>query len=113
MFNGLVFHINRAVMLIDSPMAILSKQDNKYDPVSLKNFLGFHQLASVLEVAGILSAMIIIVASVMTLYVANYMKTRAQTKEKIIMGLSAVAYIAAFPFLADVIITLIKTAFLK
>jgi hypothetical protein len=92
-------------ILVNDP----AQGSSKYS--DLRAFLGFFQLANVLEIAGILSASIIIVVSVLTLFIANYMKTRAQTKERIIMGLTSIAYIAAFPFLADVILTIIKEAF--
>ena len=90
-------------------MQILSQDPP--EPRGLYNFLGFPQLQQVLSIAGIFSAMIIIVTSVIMLYLANYAKTVAQTKEKIIMALSAIAYIAAFPFIADVIYEIITTVF--
>lgn len=116
MLDNAMFNIYRTIFLLDleTPMDILSKDGVSADGpllVRFKNFLGFSQFSQVLSAAGILSAVIIIICSILTLYVANYMKTVAQTKEKIIMALSSVAYIAAFPFIADLILTVIKDAF--
>ncbi len=97
-----------------TPFTILNKDSFTgvtRDETQFMNFLGLRQFADVLTAAGILSAIIIILCSICVLYVANYAKTVAQTKEKIILGLSAIAYIAAFPFIADVIYTIIKDAF--
>ena len=77
------------------------------------NILGLPQLAYVLDIAGMIGAVIVIISSLLTLVLVNYPKTVAQTKTKIVHALLVVALIGALPFLADVVYTVIYNAVIR
>ena len=99
------------ILAKDTPFDILGEPDTAGDANTFIYTIGMPQVGEILNVAGILSAAIIIVASLGILLVAQYPKTRSQTKEKIVNALMVVAFIAAFPFVADVIYTVITNIF--
>lgn len=107
MLGGLLNYLN----LMTTPFEILSDSDTKSDFYFFLKATGINSLGGVMEAAGILSAAIIIVASLVMLAIVNYPKTKAQTKEKLVNTLTVVAFIAAFPYLADAIYTIILDAF--
>ena len=94
-----------------TPFQILGKKDGSSTALKMVNRTGLGQLEQVLELFGILSAAIIIVCALGTLVIVNYPKTVAQTKEKIANAFMTIAFIAAFPLIADVIYTVIVNAF--
>lgn len=102
---------SRFVFLSDTPFGILADSDRISDA---RNFIvktGIPSLGQVLNVAGIISAAVIILAALGMLLIVNYPKTVAQTKEKIANALMVVAFIAAFPLIADALYTVITESF--
>lgn len=99
------------IALLTSPFGILGDEDKLVDASPFVRATGVPALGQVLNVAGVLSAMIIILVSLAILLIANYPKTVAQTKEKIVNALMVVAFIAAFPLVADVIYSIIVGSF--
>ena len=93
------------------PLEILGDPDGAVDAAGFINNTGIPALGQVLNVAGILSAAIIVLTSLGMLLLVNYPKTVAQTKERIANALMVVAFIAMFPLLADVIYTVICQVF--
>lgn len=111
---GTVFKMYQYILLEvleESPFDILGRSDSSGTASNFIFNTGMAQIGEILNVAGILSAAIIIVSSLAVLLVAQYPKTRSQTKEKIVNALMVVAFIAAFPFVADVIYTVITNIF--
>ena len=98
-------------LLSHTPFEILGDRGGTSDASSFVRRTGIPALGQVLNIAGILSAAIIILASLGVLLVVNYPKTVAQTKEKIVNALMVVAFIAAFPLIADAIYSVIIGAF--
>ena len=112
MFKGVLMRfLNTIALLTTTPFDILSQEDLKGKPSSFVRAIGAPALGQVLSATGILSAAIIILSSLAILRVANYPKTVAQTKEKIVNALMVVAFLAAFPLIADAIYTVVVTAF--
>lgn len=99
------------MLLSESPLGILGQEDTRGDFGSFVAKTGIASLGQVLNAAGILSAAIVIAASLLLLAVVNYPKTKAQTKERIVNALIAVALLAALPYLADVIYAVILGMF--
>ena len=93
------------------PLEILGNPDSKGDFGHFVATSGIASLGQVLSIAGILSAAIVIACSLLLLVVVNYPKTKAQVKERIANSLIAVALIAALPYLADVIYSIILSMF--
>ena len=80
-----------------------------------RNFIvksGFRQINEILNVVCILSAGVIILSSLAMLLIVNYPKTVSQTKEKIANALMVIAFIAAFPLIADTIYSIIYQIFM-
>ena len=65
--------------------------------------LGFRELAYVLNVLGIWSAIFVIFCGMIVLVVVNYPKTVSQVKTKIVQAILIVASIGALPFMFDVL----------
>lgn len=107
--NHLIFSIY--VLLSDTPFGILSDEDRIGDARGFIIKTGIPALGQVLNIAGVVSAAIIILAALGMLLVVNYPKTVAQTKEKIANALMVVAFIAAFPLIADALYTVITQSF--
>ena len=106
-----VIFLNTLAIAAAKPFEILGDEDKLVDASSFVRQTGIPALGEVLNVVGVLSAMIIILVSIAMLLVANYPKTVAQTKEKIVNALMTVAFIAAFPLVADVIYSVIVGSF--
>ena len=70
--------------------------------------LGLHALIWILDYAGILGSVIIIISSLIMLLVVNYPKTVAQTKQRIAQSFLTVVVIALLPLIFDVIYTLVS-----
>lgn len=105
-------HLISNYMLLDStPFDILGETDTVLDTYSFIKGTGIPALGQVLNMLGILSAAIIILASLGMLLIVNYPKTVAQTKEKIANALMVVAFVAAFPLIADAIYSVIVGSF--
>ncbi len=101
----------RSIALLDTPFQILGSEDGIGDARGFIVKTGIPALGQVLNVAGIVSAAVIILASLGMLLIVNYPKTVAQTKERIANALMVVAFIAAFPLIADALYTIITQAF--
>ena len=106
-----VFRTGSALLSSDTPMEILGDPSTIADANSFIRRTGITALGQVLNIAGILSAGIVILASLGMLLIVNYPKTVAQTKEKIANALMVVAFIAAFPLVADAIYSVITGVF--
>lgn len=106
-----VLKLFQYALLTETPFEILGRRDRAGNASQFIFNTGMAQVGEILNVAGILSAAIIIASSLAVLLIAQYPKTRAQTKEKIVNALMVVAFIAAFPFVADVIYTVITNIF--
>lgn len=72
--------------------------------------MGLSTLAYIINLFGIMSAVTIIVASLVTLLVVNYPKTVAQTKQKIVHVLFSVILMASLPLIMDCILSLLVSA---
>lgn len=102
---------SRFALLSDTPFGILADSDRISDARGFIVKTGIPSLGQVLNVAGIISAAVIILAALGMLLIVNYPKTVAQTKEKIANALMVVAFIAAFPLIADALYTVITESF--
>jgi len=101
-------------LILTGPMDILGESDAWYgDNYTFAKETGLLKLTSVLNAFGLLSAGIIILASLGTLVIVNYPKTKAQVKEKLANAFMMVAFLAAFPFIADVIYNVMINVFFK
>ena len=96
-----------------SPMEILSsKMPGSWDTDTsaegkLINAMGVKTLAFIINLFGIMSAIVIIVASFVALLVVNYPKTVAQTKQRIVHVLFTVVIMASLPLILDCILSLL------
>ncbi len=106
-----VFKLFQYALLKETPFEILGRKDNSGTASTFIFRTGMAQIGEILNVAGVLSAAIIIASSLAVLLIAQYPKTRAQTKEKIVNALMVVAFIAAFPLVADVIYSVVTSIF--
>lgn len=92
---------NRGVRAIDKQVG----KDNFVG--NLKNALGLTNLAFVLDFVGVVSAIIVIIISIIMLLLVNYPKTVAQTKQTMAHALITVMLIALLPLILDVIYNII------
>lgn len=100
-----------ALLTLSSPMEILGDPSTIGDANTFIKRTGITALGQVLNMAGILSAAIVILAALGMLLIVNYPKTVAQTKEKIANALMVVAFIASFPLIADAIYSVVTGIF--
>lgn len=94
------------------PMTILSQPVGAAISKSFVQGLGLPQLLHIVRLFGVMSAVIVIVSSLLMLAVVNYPKTLMQTKTKIVSALMAVLIICLILIFADITLSILSDAFL-
>lgn len=97
------------ILLAQDPMDILSQ--GSYRDTQFEKMLGIQDLYWSIQLAGILSAAIVLIASGIMLYVVSYQKSVAQIKEKIVSVLISVISLASLPFIFDIALTILYEVF--
>ena len=97
------------LLSLPSPFDILNEK-NSGDAVEFTRGLGLPQLANIIQVTGVICAVIMIFCAFIMLLVVNYPKTVSQTKTKIVHACFVVIIIASMPYIADLFLTVITGA---
>ena len=96
-----------------SPMKILSEPLDEAVSREFYAGTGLMNLLYTVRVFGVLSAVIVIVISLLTLAVINYPKTLMQTKTRIVTALMVIVVMSLILIFADMTLSILYDNFLK
>ncbi len=91
-----------------SPFEILSKKPSMFTGSDFNNSLGIAQVGYILEMFGLIMAIVSVLTALITLLFVNYPKTVMQTKQKVVHSCFVIAAIGALPYVMDVLLTIIS-----
>ena len=95
------------------PMAILAAPISEAVSTTFVKGMGLPQLLYIVRLFGIMSAVIVIVVSLLTLAVVNYPKTLMQTKTRIVTAALTIVIISLILIFADITLSILYDSFLS